>query len=419
MTASVLLLSACSSQRALMPVPNVYQGENAKELFTALPESLRSNEVELFYVTDRMPEKDENGDLAYGYGRSTSLAFGTARIALEPEMPWSELERVSLMENRDPELTLRLVGVEEIGRYPETPFNIHRVNGKLEIEPETAQHIAETTELAESVLEKRLAESPKKEVVLFVHGFNNDFEYAAGTAAELWHFLGREHIMVLYTWPAGRGGMRGYTYDRESGEFTVYHLKRTIERIATSPGVEKVHLVAHSRGTDVLSTAVRELIFEYRGTELAHAPLLNIENLVLAAPDLDLEVTLQRLAADQLNEDIGDVVFYTFSGDKAIGASAKLFGSKRRMGRINVDDVADHRKSVLAAVEGLAFVDLEEAADTLGHAYFHNSPEASSDLVMTIRYGLKPGVEGGRPMAPLGMVFWRLEKGYPHVEQND
>ena len=412
---SVLVLSACSTQRALMPAPNVYLGEDAKELFTNLPESLRSSEFELFYVTDRMPEKDENGDLLYGYGRSPSLAFGTARIALEPEMPWSELERVSLMEKRDPELTLKLVRVEEVGRYPETPFSVIRVDGMLQLESSTAQRIAEASELAEATLEKRLAESPKKEVVLFVHGFNNDFEYAAGTAAELWHFLGREHIMVLYTWPAGRGGARGYTYDRESGEFTVYHLKRTIERIATTPGVEKIHLVAHSRGTDVLSTALRELVFEYRGTERAHEPLLNIENLILAAPDLDLQVTLQRLATDHLNEDIGDVVFYTFSGDKAIGASAKLFSSERRMGRINVNDVADHRKGVLAAVEGLAFIDLEEAEDSIGHGYFHNSPEASSDLIMTIRYGLKPGRENGRPLTPLGMVFWQIEAGYPHV----
>lgn len=64
----MMLLPACSGQRALMPGPNVYQGENAKERFTALPKSLRSNEFELFYVTDRMPKKDENGDLVYGYG---------------------------------------------------------------------------------------------------------------------------------------------------------------------------------------------------------------------------------------------------------------------------------------------------------------------------------------------------------------
>lgn len=402
-----------------MPAPNVYQGDDAKALFTALPADLKSNEIDLLYVTDRQPETDENGELFYGYGRSFSLAFGSARIALEPEMPWTELERVSLMEQRDPEITLRLADVKEIGRFPETPYAFRRVNGILEYTPEIAKGIEQATEVMEAELTRRLALSPKKEIVLFVHGFNNDFEYAAGTAAELWHFLGREHVQVLYTWPAGRGGARGYTYDRESGEFTVYHLKRTIERLATMPGVEKVHLVAHSRGTDVLSTAVRELIFEYRNTEFATVPLLGIENIVLAAPDLDLDVTLQRLASDFLAEDVGDVVFYTFKEDKAIGFASKLFRSRKRMGQVRLEDVAEHRKAHLEEVEGLAFVDLEEAPDSLGHGYFHASPEASSDLIMTIRYGMKPGEESGRPLTPLGLVFWRIEEGYPYASQSD
>lgn len=419
LVASIMALSACSSQRALMPVPNVYQGDNAKPLFSELPESLRSNEIDLLYVTDRLPERDENAQFTYGYGRSYSLAFGSVRIALDPEMSWDELERISLMEERDPEITLCLAGIEEIGRFPETPYAARRINGLLELQPETARGIAEASELMEVTVAERLATSPKNEIVLFVHGFNNDFEYAAGTAAELWHFLGREHVQVLYTWPAGRGGARGYNYDRESGEFTVYHLKRTIERLAMIPGVEKLHLVAHSRGTDVLTSAVRELIFEYRNSNVASRPLLNIENIVLAAPDLDLDVTLQRLASDHLNEDVGDVVFYTFSEDKAIGFSSILFRSKRRMGQLNIDDVADHRKGALADVQGLAFVDLEEAPDSLGHGYFHASPEASSDLIMTIRYGMKPGEENGRPLTSIGMVFWRMYKGYPHAENRN
>ena len=89
------------------------------------------------------------------------------------------------------------------------------------------------------------------------------------------------------------------------------------------------------------------------------------------------------------------------------------------MGQVRLEDVAEHRKSNLEEVEGLAFVDLEESPDSLGHGYFHASPEASSDLIMTIRYGLKPGKEGGRPLTPLGLVFWRLEAGYPYSSQHE
>ena len=45
--------------------------------------------------------------------------------------------------------------------------------------------------------------------------------------AEFWHFLGRLGVPLKYTWPAGRPGLNGYSYDRESSEFTVNHRRRT------------------------------------------------------------------------------------------------------------------------------------------------------------------------------------------------
>jgi esterase/lipase superfamily enzyme len=55
-------------------------------------------------------------------------------------------------------------------------------------------------------LQRRLASSPKKEVMLYVHGFNETFATAAFTAANLCHFLGREPVCTFFTWPASRTG---------------------------------------------------------------------------------------------------------------------------------------------------------------------------------------------------------------------
>ena len=68
---SVLLLAACSSQRVMMPTPNIYV-DSSSDIYTGLPEELKSTEVPLFYITDRQPGKDENGNLKYGYERSAS-----------------------------------------------------------------------------------------------------------------------------------------------------------------------------------------------------------------------------------------------------------------------------------------------------------------------------------------------------------
>ena len=413
-TFAVLVLAACSGTRALMPAPNYYQGEQSPPLFTDLPEELRSSKIDMLYVTDRHPETDEDGRMFYGYQRSNSLAFGSAIVSLEPEISWEELERLSLAEERSPEITMEFTSVEEMGRFPKTPWPLERTDEGLQLRPDVAGELHEVESEVQTELRRRLELSPKSEVLMFVHGYNNQFDDAAKTLAELWHFLGREYVPLLYTWPAGRGGIRGYTYDRESGEFTIFHLKNTLQLLAGMPEIEKIHIVAHSRGTDVLSAALRELLLVSRAAGNNNLEEYRIENVILAAPDLDLDVALQRLAAETLSEEVGEVTFYTSKSDRALGAAAALFVSRARMGMIGLESVDKSRIADLKVLEGLSFVDLKKRADSTGHGYFHSSPEASSDLIMTLRYGLKPGAESGRPLNQLGPIFWSIEPGYPY-----
>ncbi|MHC4102689.1 MAG: alpha/beta hydrolase [Planctomycetota bacterium] len=78
-------------------------------------------------------------------------------------------------------------------------------------------------------------------------------------------FLKREGVAIAYTWPAGLPGLlQGYNYDRESSEFTVFHLKQLVRALVSMSEVEGISLLAHSRGTDGAITALRELVIEAR-----------------------------------------------------------------------------------------------------------------------------------------------------------
>lgn len=113
---------------------------------------------------------------------------------------------------------------------------------------------------------------------------------------------------VAYAWPAsGPGLLSGYADDRESGEFSVVHLKQLLRFLAETPEVERVHLLAHSQGTDVVTTAARERIIEARAAGLDPRRELKLENLVLLAPDLDLAVIDQRFTAEALGPALGRV----------------------------------------------------------------------------------------------------------------
>jgi hypothetical protein len=52
-------------------------------------------------------------------------------------------------------------------------------------------------------------------------------------------------------------------------------------------------------------------------------------------------------------------------------------------------------------------VQVSGTTDYFGHSYFTSNPSVSSDLVATIRYGLKPN-EPGRPLIEISKPLWRV-----------
>jgi len=58
-------------------------------------------------------------------------------------------------------------------------------------------------------------------------------------------------------------------------------LKKTLRILATTPGVEKLQLLAHSRGTDLMLQAVHDLVLEAIAAGKEPVGLYKIDNLVL------------------------------------------------------------------------------------------------------------------------------------------
>jgi len=411
--ACVLLIAGCTESRRLMPTPNLYIDEKTT-LFEALPQDYASTLVELIYVTDRAPETDEAGNLRYGYNRSNSLAVGTTVVDLGQNATWEELVEASRTHTRFGEFELALISINEFTRLPPTPIPYQVIDGEIVENPEAVAAIEASVALIQAEVDRRLALTPRKDAYIYVHGFNNTFEDAAFALAELWHFFGREGLPIIYTWPAGHPGIFGYTYDRESSEFTVFHLKQLIKWLAELPEIENIHLIAHSRGADVAVSAFRELVIWARGAGLDPREHFKIKNFVLAAPDLDVQVMSQRIAAERLALAFDQVTLYSSPGDKAIGLAEKLFASPRgRLGTLGINELNEEEIGRMKAnAARVTVVNFQGESTGYGHSYFRNNPAVSSDLVLKIRYGFKPG-EAGRPLEHIGLNFWRVPEGYP------
>ena len=284
--------------------------------------------------------------------------------------------------------------------------------GRIEIEP-TAVLERKTAwlEAREKIVE-RLALTPMKDVFLDVHGVGTDFDRAVLDLAAFWHFLGREGVPIAYTWPAGSEGLLFYTTDRESGEFTILHLKEFLRLLAEIPEVERIHVTAHSRGTDVVVTALRELIIEARAKGLDPRTHFKLENLVLLAADIDLEVDMQRIEGEAMAPAFGRVTIYTNTEDKALAAAAGLFSSQQRVGSVDLSELTDRQREFVRRSSDLDFIVYEGIGGGFFRHGYYEDPVVSSDILMLLRYGWGPNEGERQGLQQLDENTWRIDSTY-------
>jgi len=413
-----LAMAACTP--TLMPPPYLYSAAGVP-LFGELAPELATPYLETLYVTDRSAEYDDAGAVQYGYGRSPSVAYGSVRFKVGRDLQWEDLVAYSTGgSSRLRRLGLRLESITELGRMPATPYLFRAETKGLELAPEVLAEQSESLKRAREVLLSRLALTPRKEVFVFVHGVGTDFEKATRYAAEAWHFLGREGVPIAYTWPAGRGGLLFYAYDRESGEYTIFHFKQLLELLASIPEIEKVHILSHSRGTDVVTTALRELVIGSRAAGRDPRQHFKIGNLILIAPDLDFGVVMQRIVAEALGPAFERITVYVNADDGALSMANALFDSRLRLGELQRSKLSDEQRAVLDETANLDIVSYQgKIGGQFGHGYFRENPAVSSDILATVRFGLRPGegLRGGLEPTEDGSNFWVIGDDYLKTPQ--
>ncbi len=416
----------CASGTPLMPAPRIYTGDAPRPLFTSVDPAAQPAAIDLLYVTNRAPSSQQDASLPYGSERSQSLAFGSVKVEVDPELDGEAFAAESVRAERDTEIEVTLGEAKELGRFPPIPYAVEVTEtGLRRASPVMDVHEKAAADLRAEAI-RRLAQVPRKELVLYVHGYANTFEDAALTMGEICHFLGREFLCAIFSWPAAgdAGLLAGYEVDYESSAFSVQHLKQSLRLLTEIPGLERVHLLAHSRGTGLLSSALRELGIEAYVAGDSLAARYKVKNIVLAAPDMDVQVAGAKIfgIASDPGMPFGGapnprgefppmdlrVTVYASKGDKALSASELIFGSALRLGRADVDEFTPQQAAQAARQAFLVdIVEVRHTPGLIGHSYFKDDPDASADLISVIRYGLAPG-EPGRPLKRVQPPFWRV-----------
>ena len=407
--ALLMVLAACNAAVSLSQPPNLYlDGRNYPS--DLVPPALQVVKAPIFYVTDRELLGEADGVARYGTGRSDSMAFGRAGIQFGAA-DWDDLVQRTHIDQGGQLSRLDVVDVEEIVRFSDIPLPAERLAGELKVLPDAAAEYEARTDAFQSAVREEIKRTGNGRVLVYVHGVSNNFEESVQTLASLWHFTGRRSTPISFTWPAGNGGVLGYFQDREAGDFSVFHAKEFLRVLAEIPEVQDIDIVAHSRGTSVMTQALREMVIFQRGRGVQPKTAMKTGTLILAAPDIDVGIVRQRLAAERVSEAFEQVNIYVNPDDVALRLASYL----TKQPRIGAAGAEDFKEGELAELrkEGLIhFIRVEGASGAESHSYFRNNPAVLSDMVLALRTRSFPGGTL-RPLEEDPDTIWRLHTNYP------
>jgi esterase/lipase superfamily enzyme len=194
--------------------------------------------------------------------------------------------------------------------------------------------------------------------------------------------------------------------------------------LGTTPSLRRLHVIAHSRGSDVLTSALQQLAIEAYAAGTSLSALLRLNNVILFAPDIDIDVAAAglHLASDPdmlrrgarapfaiLPETTAHLTVYSSPDDKALSLSGFLFGSVARLGQI-APDSADANLRPRDAPDFGGLVDLIEVrggGDFIGHSYFSVRSARARRFAALLREDARPG-SPQRPLVEIKRPFWRL-----------
>lgn len=204
--------------------------------------------------------------------------------------------------------------------------------------------------------------------VVFIHGYNVDFDEAARRTAQIGTDLKITGPVAFFSWPSC-GTVAGYMKDEATVEGSVPALRAFLEHFVDACGPEKVHVIAHSMGNRAL---IR--VLDSFGAQAKK----RFGQIILAAPDIDRKLFIQL--ADAYARCAVRTTLYASKSDRALGISATIHGNPRA-GYYKPYTVVDGIDSI--AVPGFNI-------DLLGHNYFASAEPLLFDIFTLLQHNSPP-----------------------------
>ena len=249
-------------------------------------------------------------------------------------------------------------------------------------------------ELSSQVFLDRLQVMPKRQVLLYIHGFSNLPDDVFAAAEEFQGLCDlkdpKEVLVIPVIWPCDNdlGIVQDYWDDQKSADYSAISLARALslfmrwrdrrDEAGEDSCLKRINVLAHSMGNRVL----RETLCEWDRYDLANGVPMLFRNTFLVAADIENESIHRGQRGELISHASRNVVVYYASDDLALrgskAANIKNRIASRRLGHSGPEnmDLAPHN---LYAVD---CDDVNTRYDNpKGHSYFRSDNKGRPGVV--------------------------------------
>ena len=215
------------------------------------------------------------------------------------------------------------------------------------------------------VLSQLLELRNSKRILVFVHGFNTSFSFAARRFAEFTSQIKYDGVPIMFSWPSYNKA-RHYLADLDQVKQSCPRFTAALSSILQFGMNAHVDVVAHSMGAKLLFDN-----FTAGTGGQCDTPELDFSNVVLAAPDIKSSIFLENVDRF-VNKAISAVTLYASSKDMALYASSSVI----RAGESRLGQGGEH----LTVHERLDSLDVSSVEKGIGHAYVFKNDAVVRDV---------------------------------------
>ena len=376
----------------LMPVPLLFR-EGAGAILGVTPELVEDSRIPLYYATNRLPVGPQD-DRLYTVAPDRRLHLGTATLRIGDEnATLAQLYEWTTGTGTSDRPFIHLENMREAANVPQGEAPDADALGFF------------------AGIDAALAASRGRDLIVYVHGANTTVERAAGQAAQLRHFTGRDAVVVLYAWPTAENFLR-YPRDIETAFGAAPHLAEFLDLLAEHTSARAIDVFTYSAGATIGSAALARVAADHP------AAAARLGEIVHAAPDADFRGFVDDLEtyAPHARRTTAAVNL----GDSALRL-AQVVNRASRAGRPDLAELDEEAAAWLldaADDDGLEIVQVSPetmpALPATSHTFWYDDPWVSGDVLVTLLFHLAPAERGLDPgTAASGTRYWTFPADYP------